>query len=220
MDVADVLLPGLAAELADRLQERQRLDVADGAADLGDDDVAVARLRRAADPLLDLVRDVRDHLHRRAEVLAVALLADHAVPDGAGRVVRGAREVLVDEALVVADVEVGLGAVLGDEDLAVLERAHRPGSTLMYGSNFCICTFSPRALSSRPSEVAVMPLPSDETTPPVTKTYFGGRGPRGPPQRVEARRNGVRSISSLKERVSPRRLRPARAAIASLRPLP
>ena len=35
-------------------------------------------------------------------------------------------EVLVDEALVVADVEVGLGAVLGDEDLAVLERAHRP----------------------------------------------------------------------------------------------
>ena len=26
-----------------------------------------------------------------------------------------------------ADVEVGLGAVLGDEDLAVLERVHRPG---------------------------------------------------------------------------------------------
>ncbi len=44
---------------------------------------------------------------------------------GAGRVVRGAREVLVDEALVVADVEIGLGAVLGDEHLAVLERAHR-----------------------------------------------------------------------------------------------
>jgi hypothetical protein len=39
-------------------------------------------------------------------------------------VARVAREVLVDEALVVADVEVGLGAVLGDEDLAVLERAH------------------------------------------------------------------------------------------------
>ena len=34
-------------------------------------------------------------------------------------------EVLVDEALVVADVEIGLGAVLGHEDLAVLERAHR-----------------------------------------------------------------------------------------------
>ena len=41
-------------------------------------------------------------------------------------VVRVPREVLVEEALVVADVEVGLGAVLGDEHLAVLERAHRP----------------------------------------------------------------------------------------------
>src|SRR5262249_6341699 len=36
-------------------------------------------------------------------------------------------EVLVDEALVVADVEIGLAAVLSDEDLAVLERAHRSG---------------------------------------------------------------------------------------------
>ena len=34
-------------ELADRLEERQRLDVADGAADLGDDDVDVARSRRS-----------------------------------------------------------------------------------------------------------------------------------------------------------------------------
>ena len=74
---------------------------------------------------LDLVRDVRDHLHRRAEVLALALLAQHRVPDRAGGVVRVPRQVLVDEALVVADVEIGLGAVLGDEDLAVLERAHR-----------------------------------------------------------------------------------------------
>jgi len=87
-------------------------------------------------------------------------------------VVRRAREVLVDEALVVTDVEIGLGAVLGHEHLAMLERLIVPGSTLMYGSNFCICTFSPRAFSSRPSEAAVMPLPRDETTPPVTKTYF------------------------------------------------
>ena len=34
------------------------------------------------------------------------------------------RERRVREALVVAQIEVGLGAVVGDEDLAVLERAH------------------------------------------------------------------------------------------------
>ena len=44
VDVHDVLGADLAAELAHRLEERQRLDVADGAADLGDDDVGRARL--------------------------------------------------------------------------------------------------------------------------------------------------------------------------------
>jgi hypothetical protein len=33
---------------------------------------------RAADAVLDLVGDVRDHLHGRAEVVAAALLGDHA----------------------------------------------------------------------------------------------------------------------------------------------
>ena len=126
VQIDDVLGADLAPELADRLEEGLGLDVADGAADLGDHDVRVGGLGDRADPRLDLVRDVRDHLHGRPEVLALALLAKHAVPHAAGGVVRGAREVLVDEALVVADVEIGLGAVLRDEHLAVLERAHRP----------------------------------------------------------------------------------------------
>ncbi len=125
VEVEHVLGPGLAADLTDRLQEGQRLDVADSAADLRDEDVAVRRLAGAAHPVLDLVRDVRDHLHGRSQVLATALLADDRVPDGAGGVVRRGAQVLVEEPLVVADVEIGLGAVLGDEDLTVLERAHR-----------------------------------------------------------------------------------------------
>ena len=39
VDVADVLAADVEAELPDRLEERQDLDVADRAADLGDDDV-------------------------------------------------------------------------------------------------------------------------------------------------------------------------------------
>ena len=116
----------VGVELADRLEERQRLDVADRAADLGDHEVDRLRLGDDEDFLLDLVGDVRDHLDGGAEVVAAALAADHRVVDGAGGDVRGPRGVLVGEALVVAEVEIGLGAVLGDEDLAVLERAHRP----------------------------------------------------------------------------------------------
>src|SRR5438876_1886077 len=50
-----------------------------------------------------------------------------------------------------------------------------PGSTLRYGSNFCSCTFRPRAWRSRPSDAATIPFPRADTTPPVTKTYFGAR---------------------------------------------
>jgi len=77
-------------ELADRLEERQRLDVADRAADLGDDDVDVLRLGQQLDPLLDLVGDVRDDLDGAAEVVAAALAPDDRVVDAAGRDVRGA----------------------------------------------------------------------------------------------------------------------------------
>src|SRR6185437_3588798 len=54
-----------------------------------------------------------------------------------------------------------------------------PGSTLRYGSNFWSWTRRPRALSSRPSDAATIPFPSADTTPPVTKTYFGARALTG-----------------------------------------
>ena len=124
MDVADVVPADVAAELPYRLQERHDLDVTDGPADLHDDDVDVffGEPRHA---FFDLVGDVRDHLHRLAEVVAPSLLGDDGRIDEAGRGVRVAVQVLVDEPLVVAEIEVRLSAVLGHEDLTVLERVHR-----------------------------------------------------------------------------------------------
>ena len=126
VDVQDVVAPHVLAHLADRLEERQALDVADRAADLDDHDVRVPGTRDAGDPLLDLVGDVRDDLDRPAEIVAAALLRDDGLVDAAGRDVGALGQVLVDEALVVAEVKVRLGAVVRDEDLAVLVRRHRP----------------------------------------------------------------------------------------------
>src|SRR5256885_5494696 len=47
-----------------------------------------------------------------------------------------------------------------------------PGSTLRYGSSFWRETVKRRAFRMFPIDAAVMPLPREETTPPVTKTYF------------------------------------------------
>ena len=81
----------------------------------------------ATDAPLDLVGDVGDDLDGAAEVVTAALGGQHGLVDRAGRGVGAAGEVLVDEALVVAEVEVGLAAVVGDEHLAVLEGVHRAG---------------------------------------------------------------------------------------------
>ena len=88
VDEHAALAAQLALELADRLEERKRLDVADRSADLRDHDIEVLRLGDELYTLLDLVRDVRDDLDRPAEVVAAPLLADHRVIDGARRDVR------------------------------------------------------------------------------------------------------------------------------------
>ena len=69
-----VLRADFEHELPDRLEERQAFDVAGGAADLGDDDVAFRFVRQLAHARLDLVGDVRNDLHGFAEVIAAPLL--------------------------------------------------------------------------------------------------------------------------------------------------
>ena len=99
---------------------------------------------------LDLVGDVRDDLHRAAQVVAAALLGDDGVVDAAGGDVAVALHELVDEALVVAQVQVGLGAVLGDEDLAVLEGAHGAGVDVDVGVELLVGDLQAALLEQAP----------------------------------------------------------------------
>ena len=110
-------------DLADRLEEGQALDVADRAADLDQDEVVA--LIAGEDEFLDRVGDVRDDLDRRAEIVAAALLGQDVHVDAAGGDVVALVAGPAGEALVMAEIEIGLGAVIGDEDLAMLIRAHR-----------------------------------------------------------------------------------------------
>jgi hypothetical protein len=68
---------------------------------------------------------VRDDLDRAAEVIAAPLLLDDREVHLARGDVVVARHARGGEALVVPEIEVGLAAVVRDEDLAVLVRAHR-----------------------------------------------------------------------------------------------
>ncbi len=127
VDVEDVASADLVAELTDGLQEGQALDVAHGAADLGDDDVAAHFLCHCVDAGFDLVGDVRDDLHGAALILPGAFFfEDGGIDLAAGEVVE-LREVGVREALVVSEIEVGLRTVIEHIHFAVLVRVHRAG---------------------------------------------------------------------------------------------
>src|SRR3546814_327180 len=90
MDRDRVFTTLFVLELTDRLDEGQRFDVADGAADLAQHEVEVVGL--GTGELLDRVGDVRDDLHRRAEVVAAAFLGDDALIDAARRSVEQTSE--------------------------------------------------------------------------------------------------------------------------------
>ena len=123
VDVDRVVARQVVAELADRLEERQALDVAHGAADLAQHEIVA--LVALADEFLDGVGDMRDDLDGGAEIVAAPFLGEDVLIDAAGGDVVLAGRRPAGEALVMAEVEVGLGAVIGDEDLAVLIGRHR-----------------------------------------------------------------------------------------------
>ena len=129
VDIADVIAAERDPELPDRFEKRQRLDVADRTADFDDGHFGLGLVTSCAgqNPALDLVGDVRNDLHGAAQVIAAPLLADHRFVDLAGGEVVALPQPHVGEALVVAKIEVGLGAIVGNEHFAVLERRHRAG---------------------------------------------------------------------------------------------
>ena len=123
MDIDRVMPRQIVAELPDRLEERQALDVADRAADLAQHEVVA--LVAVADEILDRVGDVRDHLDGGAEIVTAPLLGEDLLVNAASGNVVGAGRRPPGEALVMAEIKIGLGAVVGDEDFAVLIGRHR-----------------------------------------------------------------------------------------------
>ena len=128
MNEAGVVAADAEGHLAHGFNEGERLDVADRAADFDHADVGLAvpgGRGAAGDEFLNFIRDVRNHLHGLAEVLAAAFLAQNAFVDLAGREVVGLVHLRRDEALIVPEVQVRFRAVFRHEHFTVLEGRHR-----------------------------------------------------------------------------------------------
>ena len=109
-------------QLTNGFKERQGLDVAHGTAHF--DDGNLMAFGTGNHPLLDGVGDVRDHLDGGAQIVTTTLLAQHVCIDAAGGEVVAAGHLGADETLVVAQIQIGFGPVLGYEHFTMLGRAH------------------------------------------------------------------------------------------------
>ena len=125
MDEDGVVAAHLLPHLADGFQEGQRFNVPNRAANFDDGDVHL--LADFLHRRFDFVGDVRDDLHGFTQVVAPALFGDDLLVDASGGEVVVAREPRMGKAFVMAQIEVGLGSIVGHEDLAMLEGRHGAG---------------------------------------------------------------------------------------------
>ena len=127
VDADEILVGKLPLELADCLEERLRLHVADGSSDFRYDDIIFSSLAEKEHPPLYLVSDVGHNLYSLAEECAFALLGQDGVVDSSGGDVVGLAHVDSEETLVVSKVKVSLCAVVGDIAFSVLVGVERAG---------------------------------------------------------------------------------------------
>mgnify|MGYP004634877261 CR=1 FL=1 len=76
---------------------------------------------------LDLICDVGDDLNGAAAVVTATLLLQNRPVNFTGSNVGITGQALVDETLVMSQIQIGLGAVIGDKYFTVLNGVHRTG---------------------------------------------------------------------------------------------
>jgi len=135
MDKHDIMPAAFGGDLSDRFQEWLAFDIAYGAADFDDSDVGIRGIEEVY-PAFDFAGDMRDNLDGTAQEIAAAFLVEDIPVDLTGGDGGIEIEVFVDKSFIVAQVEVCFGAVVGDEDLAMLVRVHGTGIDVKVGVEF------------------------------------------------------------------------------------
>ncbi|OIQ63239.1 hypothetical protein GALL_552200 [mine drainage metagenome] len=139
VDKGAVVRSQLQAELTYRFQERQRFNVADGASNLDNGHVhcvSCAKTGSTFDEILNFIGDMRNDLYCLAKVVAPAFFLKHAFVNLARCEVVGLFHARLDKTLIVTQVEVSLGTVIGDKYFTMLERRHGARVDVQIGIEF------------------------------------------------------------------------------------
>ena len=121
----------LQFQLPNGLEERLALNITCGPANFYNSHISA--VRPLDHPSLDLIRDMGNDLYRPAKVIPAPLFAQHRVVDPAGGEIVALGHCRPGEALVVAQIQVCFGAILGNKHLTVLKRTHGAGVNVDVG---------------------------------------------------------------------------------------
>ena len=122
-----IVMSHLVLELPDRFQEGLALDIAHGAAGLDDGNMHVLGGVIPIEPALDLIGNMRNDLYGPAAVIASAFLLQDRPVDLAGGDVGILVQTFVNKTLIMSQIQIRLGPVIGDKYFAVLDRVHGSG---------------------------------------------------------------------------------------------
>ena len=117
----------LQADLPDRLQKRLAFDISGSAADFRYDHISVGLFPDGIDKALDLVGDVRDHLNRFTQVFPAAFFVQDIPVYLPGGQVGILIQILVDKALIMTKIKIGLRSIFRYINFPMLIGTHRPG---------------------------------------------------------------------------------------------
>ena len=120
VDAQEVFFRHFPLQLAHGFHEGLAFHVAHRTAHLGDNHVIVPRLTQQEHPALDFVRNMRDDLDGLAQIGAFPFFGNDRIVDSAGGDVIGLGGVNAQETLVMAQVQVGLCAILRHVTFPVL----------------------------------------------------------------------------------------------------
>ena len=145
MDVHHIFPAFLHRHLSDGLQKRLAFNVTHRAANLTDQHVQTFLLH-GIDVAFDLIRHMRNDLHRAAQKCALPLPVEKIPVHPAGGHGAPSRQALVHKPLIVAKIQIGLRPVVGDKHLAVLIGTHGAGIHIQIGVEFLVPHLQPPLL--------------------------------------------------------------------------
>ena len=114
-------------ELANGFQERLTFDITYSAAYFNDSNSRIFIRKVTIEAALDLVGDVRNDLYGASTIVAAAFLLQNRPVDLSCGDVGILIQIFINETLIMSQIKLGFRSVLGDKNLAVLDRVHGAG---------------------------------------------------------------------------------------------